>query len=260
MKCPRCGYDWEPKVPSPKECPRCKARLDYAPRHVGAPRIGMKKKEVKKEMTSRLPWVAAALIIVAAVGAYAIFGVQQVTQPTLAQGLGISGTGTVKAVRPPLPPTVTVWAAAPVYSGIENIYIMKSRILPNPVTYDIATNLSGHENILAVFTATAQVGYIPADTAFDVVIAVKGHDDNLAYIVEENVMVEFGTTAVVGTLTRDGAAITSIALENSANADEYPFKTTTTFIRLNACSVNWDNMKLTAGSEFDWSAKLWCWG
>lgn len=29
MRCPRCGYRWEPKVPKPKECPRCKCRLDW---------------------------------------------------------------------------------------------------------------------------------------------------------------------------------------------------------------------------------------
>jgi len=30
-KCPRCGYEWESKVPRPKECPRCKQRLDSRP-------------------------------------------------------------------------------------------------------------------------------------------------------------------------------------------------------------------------------------
>ncbi|GAI37344.1 unnamed protein product, partial [marine sediment metagenome] len=27
-KCPRCGYEWTPRVADPKECPRCKGRLD----------------------------------------------------------------------------------------------------------------------------------------------------------------------------------------------------------------------------------------
>lgn len=31
MRCPRCGYKWEPRVPRPKECPRCKGRLDFGP-------------------------------------------------------------------------------------------------------------------------------------------------------------------------------------------------------------------------------------
>ena len=28
MKCPHCGYEWKPRVEKPKECPRCKRRLD----------------------------------------------------------------------------------------------------------------------------------------------------------------------------------------------------------------------------------------
>jgi predicted Zn-ribbon and HTH transcriptional regulator len=28
MKCKRCGYEWEARKEEPKECPRCKARLD----------------------------------------------------------------------------------------------------------------------------------------------------------------------------------------------------------------------------------------
>ena len=23
MKCPKCGYEWTPRVPRPKRCPRC---------------------------------------------------------------------------------------------------------------------------------------------------------------------------------------------------------------------------------------------
>jgi len=26
--CGRCGYEWESRKKNPKECPRCKARLD----------------------------------------------------------------------------------------------------------------------------------------------------------------------------------------------------------------------------------------
>jgi hypothetical protein len=31
MECPKCKYKWEPRTKKPKECPRCKARLDYKP-------------------------------------------------------------------------------------------------------------------------------------------------------------------------------------------------------------------------------------
>jgi rubrerythrin len=26
--CPKCGYTWIPRVKNPKECPRCKKRLE----------------------------------------------------------------------------------------------------------------------------------------------------------------------------------------------------------------------------------------
>jgi len=29
-KCPYCGYVWTPRVANPKECPRCKRRIDYS--------------------------------------------------------------------------------------------------------------------------------------------------------------------------------------------------------------------------------------
>lgn len=28
MTCPKCGYQWRPRTENPKECPRCKRRLD----------------------------------------------------------------------------------------------------------------------------------------------------------------------------------------------------------------------------------------
>ena len=28
MTCKGCGYQWEPRVPEPKACPRCKRRQD----------------------------------------------------------------------------------------------------------------------------------------------------------------------------------------------------------------------------------------
>jgi rubredoxin len=68
MRCPSCGYEWKPRVPNPKECPRCKTRMDYVPGVVGAPSLKVERREVRKAMAQRLPWVAAAVIIVVAVG------------------------------------------------------------------------------------------------------------------------------------------------------------------------------------------------
>ena len=163
---------------------------------------------------------------------------------------------------PPITPVTPGWSsivfgAAPVKSGIENIYIMKSTA--DGYTYSLSTDLSGHENIMKVITGPDQTVDIPYATKFDIVVAVKAHDDNLAYIQVENVIVEFGVTAITGTLKRDGAAISTF-LENSSDADEYPFETTSTYIRLNAQKGTWDNLELTADSQFNFSAKLWCWG
>ncbi len=30
MKCTICDYDWQPRVSTPKACPSCKYRFDYA--------------------------------------------------------------------------------------------------------------------------------------------------------------------------------------------------------------------------------------
>jgi hypothetical protein len=78
MRCPRCGYDWKPRVPNPRECPRCKIRLDYPPKILRAPKppvpLEIKRREVRKGMAQRLPWVAAAIVIivVAALGAWVL--------------------------------------------------------------------------------------------------------------------------------------------------------------------------------------------
>jgi len=29
MLCQKCSYQWAPRKETPKECPRCKTRLDY---------------------------------------------------------------------------------------------------------------------------------------------------------------------------------------------------------------------------------------
>jgi len=29
MLCDKCSYQWAPRKETPKECPRCKTRLDY---------------------------------------------------------------------------------------------------------------------------------------------------------------------------------------------------------------------------------------
>lgn len=33
-QCKRCSYGWESRVERPKACPRCKTRLDFAPKRI----------------------------------------------------------------------------------------------------------------------------------------------------------------------------------------------------------------------------------
>ena len=29
MKCPKCEYEWVPRVPEPRQCPKCKRYFEY---------------------------------------------------------------------------------------------------------------------------------------------------------------------------------------------------------------------------------------
>lgn len=134
----------------------------------------------------------------------------------------------------------------PTYSGIENIYIVKI----TQVAWDIDFGTL-NENVLGVITASTGSCDVPYETAFAIVVAVKGHDENMAYVVKENLKVE---------LTAGGSF--EIAAENSADANEYVFaESAGVYIRVNAV---WDNAtvgyKIPAGGSVSLtSVKQWCW-
>jgi len=160
----------------------------------------------EKEMTRKLPWATAAVIIVvAAIGAWALWGQAPAAPPAPPTGAASIGIGAVN---------VAYAGGIPETSGIENVYIM------DHANFDNTTDLSGHANILeyagtdAVITGTGVSVDIPYDTDFDIVVAIKVDIENVANLQEENVMVEL---AVSGEFT--------IALENSLNANEYDFLT-----------------------------------
>jgi hypothetical protein len=192
MKCPRCEYEWESKVPQPKECPRCKGRLDYQPGPVGAPAV-WKKKEVKKVMTSKLPWAAAAAIIVVA-------------------GLTTLALWPAPAVVPGVATIVmspgAVLGAAPGHSGIRAIHIMRhgAPYAPTDNLHGIPVVATAAGVRLGVITATGGTAAIPHGVAFDIVVDVVGHDDNMAFLVRENLRVWTATTGahvIVGAYTTD---------------------------------------------------------
>lgn len=249
MKCPRCSYEWESKVPQPKECPRCKGRMDYQPRMMlRAP--SLEKREVRKAMASKLPWATAtAFIIIAAIGTWAIFGGAPAAPPAgFATITATAGQGTVFAAGIP----------SGTASGIENVYIVDNS---HGMGYN--ENFSGNENILGVITASAGSVNIPYETRFQIVVAVKVGSDNMAYVTKENMNVGL---AAYGSFT--------IADENAqapnkhANAqlasyshDNSGYGTTSGWLRINAI---WDNggagYVLPAGGTLNLeNIRLWGW-
>jgi len=182
MRCPRCGYEWRPKVPNPKECPRCKGRLDYkvpsSPR-LPTPGTPQKIKEVGKEMaTKRLPWIAAAVVIVVAVG----LGSWVLLQPAAVA----HGWNLWTSVSGPLSGPIAVGLLSGDYGdfGIENIFIMKHgaySLENNPANWQEGTHY--YVNI----SSSGQTVNIPYEELFDIVVVVKIRGDNVAYLTWDNV-------------------------------------------------------------------------
>jgi len=222
MKCPKCGYEWDSKVPNPKECPRCKIRLDYVPGPVGAPKV-WKKKEVEKMMTRKLPLVAAAIIIVAAVGAWAILG----------------GT-------PAAPPAGPAWSyvfgenTSAANSGIVAIYLAKSS---TDNSTDPATWAS--DNYYAKITAQGSMN-VPYDTNFYIVVEARGVKPYIANTARENIKVELGLTGDLS-LTAENKTGTQFSWYTTEGTDN---------IRVSAV---WGPYSIAANQSFDYTAKVWLW-
>jgi len=241
MKCPRCGYEWESKIPQPKECPRCKGRLDYV--SVGTSRIRTEKKEVRKEMTSKLPWVAAAIIIVVVVGigACTLLGQAPAETTTIS---AVAGQGVVFAGGIP----------AGNASGIENVYIIAHG------TYTDTDNLSGNANILGVIEATTGSVNIAYETSFDIVVAVKVGTDNMAYVSVDNMNVSLAASGSF-TITEENAGGSANSHKATTPYENSGYGTTSGWLRINCV---WDNngngYKLPAnGSITIDPIKLWGW-
>jgi len=236
MNCLRCGYGWTSKVSNPKECPRCKGRLDYAPRmSVGAP--SLIKREVKKLTPSNLrPFGAIAIIITIAVGAWAFW--PSATPSATPAGLPPA------TISVPTAMGIAFAGGIPTDSGIENIYIMQHGLFEN------TDNLASHENLQTYSGNTAVIEdtglaaeNVPYENTFDIVVAVKGHTDNMAYVNKENMYVRI--------VTANAWVIDENTLDN--NTRRYDFEDgTPTFIRTNHLFDNDGNgYTLAAGENID---------
>jgi len=210
---------------------------------VGAPRIRTEKREVQKEMTSKLPWVAAATIIVVVVGlgAWALLGQAPVGTATIT---AVAGQGTVFAG--PIPSGTA--------SGIENVYIIANG------TYADTDNLSGDSNILGVITIDGGSVDIDYETAFDIVVAVKVGTDNMAYVSIDNMNVGLGA---YGSFTIADENVDAHANAHMAawSHDNSNYGTTSGWLRINAV---WNNggtgYTLPANGSIDIeNIMLWGW-
>jgi hypothetical protein len=218
MKCPRCEYEWKPKIIKPKECPRCKARLDYTPGPVGAPKIG--KKGGEKEMTSKLPWATVTIIIVvvAAIGAWKIFA-NPTTSVTPTTGYATVAVGSTNVVFTGTIPTV---------SGIENIYIMDTGTYTK--TNNLGTITTGR---MGVIESSGTSCNIPYENSFDIVVAFRLQaPENAAYACKENARLELAASGSF-TITLENAGFDNMRVFENSNYYQH-----SGWIRVNAV---WDN-------------------
>lgn len=212
-------------------------KLEHEAEPMGAPKVG--KKGGEKEMTSKLPWAAAIVIMVAAgLGAWAILGGEPAapTSPTPP-----SGTATITIG----PGGSVVAGDVPTYSGIENIYIVKDKLEENGENQNYYDNFAslGTDNVENTITASSgQTKNINYNENFAIVVAVKGHTDNMANVVVENMHVYLSTT---GTFTdTENTAVT----ENRFIFDDG----SPTYIRVNhVCDNQGDWYRLPAGGSID---------
>ncbi|MEW6221709.1 MAG: hypothetical protein AB1476_00085 [Candidatus Hadarchaeota archaeon] len=275
MRCPRCDYQWEPKVPNPKECPRCKVRLDYVPGPVGAPRIKKLEKEVRKGMSSRIPWVAATLIIVVAAG----LGAWMLSTPlTTTIGNRVEGWGGAVSTTAGWTPLHSTSGPLATYGavnsvgwaslggtdnvGIENIYILDFG------AYGIAerddnTGTGTPAYRMGIISGNGGNVNIPYENTFAIIVGVKAKaPDNLAYVRRENLQVDVkfvfpGETEEENSGNFESDPEMGIEYQRSVTGEN----TTSGFIWVNAY---WDNLSagytLGAGYSLDIQrVTLWTW-
>ncbi len=194
-------------------------------------------------MTSKLPWATVAvIIIVAAIGAWALYGVPAGEVPPPGQPATISV---------PTAPGIAFAGGIPTTSGIENVYIMQHGL------FDNSADLSGHENLQVYQGNTAVIEdtelpaeNIPYENYFDIVVAVKGHTDNMAYVNKENMYVRL----VISNAFSDD--------ENTLGTGKrYLFDSDgpTDWLRVNHLFDNGGNgYKLGAGENIDLTVTYYC--
>ena len=244
MKCPRCGYGWTPRTHQPKECPRCKGRMDYRPYpFVGRPSFKIIK-EVKKLTTGKLPWATVAIIIVvtAGIGAFALYGTPagEVTTP-----------GQPATISVPTAPGIAFAGGIPTDSGIENIYIMQHGLFENTDNLTMHENLQIYSGNTAVIESSgAAAENVPYENYFDIVVAVRGASENMAYVNKENMYVRL----VIANAFSDDVS----SLDNDSMRHQFGIETDV-WVRVNHLFDNDGNgYKLAAGENIALTVYYYC--
>ncbi len=228
-------------------CPSCGYKTHRSGEETVVPRPevrGTTSTEVIK-VTSKTPWfaTAAAVIMAAAIGAWALWPTGTPVTPSYATVSAIAGPGTVFT------------GGVPSASGIENVYIIATSGLD-----DDNENVSGDPDILGVIEADSGSTNIPYETAFTIVVAVKAHSDNLAYVVRENMKVEL-TGSGSFTISAENAGDSANSHLAAEPFDNSGYGTTSGWLRINAV---WDNggtgYRLPAGGTLSLDPiRLWGW-
>lgn len=197
----------------------------------------------RKEITSKLPWAAAATIIVVAVGlgAWALFG-------------GAPGEIT------PTPGgwTSYVFAYPPDNSGIENIYFVENKVGCIADTSADMSLAASQENLLeylgtdVIATRTENTPNIPYDNYFQLIVSITAKKPPICNLTLDNLYVWFEATGDIS--FTDNTATTS-------DGEEFIVSAVGDTIRVN---VVYDNagagFKLPAGGSFSYTVKLYIWG
>ena len=193
-------------------------------------------------MTSKLPWATVAvIIIVAAIGAWALYGpAGEVTPP-----------GQPATISVPTAPWIAFAGEVPTDSGIENIYIMQHGLFENTDNLTMHENLQIYNGNTAVIEDNGQPAEnIPYENYFDIVVAVKGHTDNMAYVNKENMYVRI---VISNAFSADESS-----LDNNDRRHQFGIESDV-WVRVNHLFDNDGNgYKLGAGENIDITVYYYC--
>lgn len=168
-------------------------------------------------MTRRIPWIAAAIIIVAAIGAWTVFGGAPAAPAPEGEWHKVNpGQAYGFPTHSPL-------------SGITAIHFMK-----HGSWYDNTDNLANiaqnNDNRIGSITSSGStIATFPFDTTFDIAVDVQGHNDNMGQITKNYLTVELAFYLDTGYFMPN---------ENSLDINEHVFGSSADTINVNAI---WDN-------------------